>query len=84
MGIATDRGFTDFIGPGFGTHASYKLREEPLDVLQVEQRQQQKRAQANGVRYDVPFSYFHPSRFEFGGTTLEEEDAWKAMAYWTA
>ncbi len=84
VALATDRGFTDFIGPRFGTHAAYRLRDESLDELRVSRRWEQKRAQSNGVRYDVPFKFFHPARFEFGDTTLEEEDAWKAMAYWEA
>jgi hypothetical protein len=84
VAIATDRGFTDFIGPRFGTHAAYRLRDESLDELKITRRQEQKRAQNNGVRYDIPFKFFHPARFEFGETTLEEEDAWKALAYWEA
>jgi hypothetical protein len=84
VAIGSGRGFTDFIGPRFGTHASYRLRDEALDELRVIRRQAQKRAQFNGVRYDIGFKFFHPSRFEFGDTTLEEEDAWKAMAYWAA
>jgi hypothetical protein len=82
VAIGTDRGFTDFIGPRFGTHASYRLRDESEDELRITRRLAQKRAQYNGVRYDIPFKFFHPSRFEFGDTPGEEEDAWKAMAYW--
>jgi hypothetical protein len=84
VALATDRGFTDFIGPRFGTHAAYRLRDESEDSLKIVRRGEQKRAQANGVRYDIGFKFFHPARFEFGDTTLEEEDAWKAMAYWAA
>ncbi len=84
VAIATDRGFTDFIGPRFGTHAAYRLRDEPKEQLHDTRRTAQRWAQRNGVRYDIDFKFFHPSRFEFGEVTAVEEDAWKAMAYLAA
>jgi hypothetical protein len=84
VAMSTDRGFNDFIAPRFGVHAAFKLKEEKVDSLKIHRRADQKRAQGNGVRYDRGFTFFHPSRFEFGEVSFEEEDSWKAMAYWAA
>ena len=88
IGLATDKGFTEGVGPRFGVFASYKLMEEENDYLKLTLRKQQRFAQDNAVKYDIPFQDWNPRRFEMGKLeTFEdgifEEDMWKALAFWT-
>jgi len=88
IGLATDKGFTEGVGPRFGAFASYKLMEEENDYLKLTLRKQQRLAQDNAVKYDIPFQDWNPRRFEMGKLeTFEdgifEEDMWKALAFWT-
>lgn len=88
IGLATDKGFTEGVGPRFGAFASYKLMEEEIDYLKMTLRRQQRMAQDNAVKYDIPFQDWNPRRFEMGKLeTFEdgifEEDMLKALAFWT-
>lgn len=93
VGLATDRGMTDFIGPRFGPNSAYGLRDEQLISSRIEERKNQRLAQRNGVRYDVPVRNYFPSLYENldmkSGlfnildeiiVTYLEEDIWKALA----
>ena len=97
IALATDRGMTDFIGPRFGPNSAYALKDEKLLSARVNLRKEQRLAQRNGVRYDVPMSSFHPEWYENlemkGGilaildeqvVTFTEEDIWKALAAFEA
>jgi microsomal dipeptidase-like Zn-dependent dipeptidase len=85
VGLATDRGGVEAIGPRFGPYAAWPLREEELDFAKLSLRRTQRAAQAapqaKGVRYDQPARSFHPWLWEFGVTDPVEEDMWKALAY---
>lgn len=88
IGLATDKGFTEGVGPRFGAFASYKLMEEENDYLKQTLRRQQRMSQDNAVKYDIPFQDWNPRRFEMGKLeTFEdgifEEDMLKALAFWT-
>lgn len=93
VGLASDRGMTDFIGPRFGPNSAYALKDEKLISSKIERRKDQRLAQRNGVRYDVPMSSYHPEFYENlemkGGllsildeiiVTYLEEDVWKLLA----
>jgi hypothetical protein len=87
IGLATDKGFTEAVGPRFGVMASYKLIEEKTDYLNKVLRTQQRMAQDNAVKYDIPFQDWNPRRFEMGSIEtfadgIFEEDLWKALAFW--
>lgn len=88
IGLATDKGFTEGVGPRFGAFASYKLMEEENDYLKLTLRKQQRMSQDNAVKYNIPFQDWNPRRFEMGKLeTFEdgifEEDLLKALAFWT-
>lgn len=84
IALSSDRGFTQFIGPRFGPHAAFKLKEETLDTLKIYLRNQQRYGQGSGVKYDRYLTDWNPLRFEFGDIDGWEEDVWKALAFWTA
>lgn len=83
IAIATDKGFTEGVGPRFGSMAAYKLLEEKTDYLNKTLRQQQRWSQDKAIRYDMPLRDWNPSRFEDGKIDGFEEDMWKALAYWS-
>ncbi|MDQ2658732.1 MAG: hypothetical protein M3Y60_15015, partial [Bacteroidota bacterium] len=91
------RGMTDFIGPRFGPNSAYALKDEELMSLKINSRKEQRLAQQNGVRYDVPMTTYHAEWYENlemkGGilsildeiiVTYLEEDIWKALAAYEA
>ncbi len=93
VALATDRGMTDFIGPRFGPNSAYGLKDEKLLSARINTRKEQRLAQRNGVKYDVPMSSYHPEFYENlemkGGllgildeqvVTYLEEDVWKVLA----
>lgn len=93
VGLASDRGMTDFIGPRFGHNAAYALKDEKLTSSKIERRKDKRLAQCSGVRYDVAMSSYHPELYENldmkGGllsildeiiVTYMEEDVWKLLA----
>jgi uncharacterized protein (TIGR02145 family) len=95
VALCSDRGMTDFIAPRFGVHAGFTLKDEEMWYVKKEERERQRYAQTNGVRYDNPMLSFHPSWYEeasgvdnffntinYGGMVVgyEEEDVWKALA----
>ena len=87
VALCTDRGMTDFIGPRFGPNSAYALKDEKLPELKVAERQRQRLAQTNGVRYDNLMRSYHPSWYENYETSIVdivvpyfEEDVWKALA----
>ena len=97
VALCTDRGMTDFIGPRFGPNSAYALKDEKLVSMKIDKRKQQRLAQRNGVRYDVPMSSYKQQWYENldmkGGVlsildeiivTYEEEDMWKAFAAYEA
>ncbi|HEU4471442.1 MAG TPA: membrane dipeptidase [Flavisolibacter sp.] len=84
VGLSTDRGMTDFIGPRFGVNAAFALREEKLDVMKKQLRTTQRHKQKNGVRYDLPYKNYKPLLFENAEVEIWEEDAWKALALWSS
>ncbi len=97
VALATDRGMTDFIGPRFGPNSAYALKDEKLMSMKIITRKEQRLAQRNGVRYDVPMSSYHPEWYENlemkGGVlsildeiivTYLEEDVWKVLAAFEA
>ena len=97
VALCTDRGMTDFIGPRFGPNSAYALKDEKLVSMKIDKRKQQRLAQTNGVRYDVPMLSYKKQWYENldmkGGllsifdeiiVTYEEEDMWKAFAAYEA
>lgn len=83
VGVASDRGMTDFIAPRFGPHAGYSLADEKLPILKKETRQVQRHVQRNGVRYDRPMGSFHISWYhQPDAEAIDdfENDAWIALA----
>ncbi len=97
VALATDRGMTDFIGPRFGPNSAYALKDEKLLSMRINLRRDQRLAQKNGVRYDVPMSSYYPELYENlemkGGVlsildeivvTYLEEDVWKVLAAFEA
>ncbi len=97
VGLASDRGMTDFIGPRFGPNAAYGLRDEKLLSMRINKRKEQRLLQRNGVRYDVPMTTYHQEWYEnldmrsgllniFDEIVVsyEEEDMWKAFAAYEA
>lgn len=86
VAIASDRGFNEFIAPRFGVGAAHSIRAEHHPFLKERLRLEQRHAQQRtpGVRYDQPLRDWHPSRYEFGDVSGEEEDAWKALAWFQA
>lgn len=83
LGLATDRGGVQFLGPRFGPYAAWPLKEEDYKEAKAA-RTVQRFSQTKGVVYDRPLGTFHPRLFEFGDVNGREEDAWKALAYVTA
>lgn len=97
VAVASDRGMTDFIGPRFGPNSAYGLKDEKLMSMKINARKDQRLAQRNGVRYDVPMTTYHAEWYENlemkGGilsilddiiVTYLEEDIWKALAAYEA
>ncbi len=82
IALATDKGFTEAVGPRFGPMAAYKLIEEKTDYLKKILRQQQRWKQDAAVKYDIPYYDWNPRRFEMGDIDAFEEDLWKAFAFW--
>ncbi len=93
IGLATDRGMTDFIGPRFGPNSAYALKDEKLMSMRIVERRRQRLAQRNGVRYDVPMQSYHVQWYENlemkaglfsildeNIVEYQEEDMWKAFA----
>ncbi len=83
IGIASDRGMTDFIAPRFGPNSGYALADEKLPNLKKDLRQQQRQQQRNGVRYDRPMGSFHISWYHQPDAEAIDEfenDAWIALA----
>ena len=94
VALSTDR---ITLGPRFGPNSAYLLGQEHITLpLRDERRFAQVDAQRNGVTYDVPIIEWRAFRFGSGawqktpksGTwetkPLAHEDAWKAIAAYTA
>ncbi|HEX2630764.1 MAG TPA: hypothetical protein VHM26_17225 [Chitinophagaceae bacterium] len=84
VGLATDLPMVDATSPRFGPYAAWALTTEEDDILKKTTRTQNRYAQKNGVRYDVPSKSYHPEFFQNADVDGKEEDAWKALAAWEA
>lgn len=83
VALSTDRGgFIDFISPRFGVNGAAALGEEKHDELSRQYRREQVKAQANGVRYDVPIRTYQHFRFDKWDNhyTGNENNMWRALA----
>jgi microsomal dipeptidase-like Zn-dependent dipeptidase len=83
VGLATDRGMTDFIAPRFGPQAGFTLAPETMLTVKRDLRRTQRLSQANGVRYDRPMGSFHASWYhQTDAESIDEfeNDAWIAFA----
>lgn len=97
VALSTDR---ITLEPRFGPNAAYLLGLEKASMPQRDERRfAQVDAQRNGVRYDTPIRDWHAYRFSNAGVSAwaktpfaggweqkpgEHEDAWKAIAAFTA
>lgn len=84
VGLASDFPMLDAICPRFGPYAAWALTVEGSDELKKRIRTVNRKAQTNGVRYDVASKSYYHEFFQGGNIDGFEEDVWKALAAYDA
>ena len=84
VGLASDLPMVDAVCPRFGPYSAWALTVEEDASLKVALRNNNRFAQQNGVRYDVPSRSYYHGLFEGGEIDGFETDVWKALAAWEA